>query len=773
MKRVCLRYWNAIFFVAAVCVAANLYAQENVAAFSDDVAFLTEDVDALPQRGAPGPVATMGDGAFPVIWGTMGDDSIYEPVVAAAYVAKGRVLAFGHTDYCGVGAISATDSATKFFDNCIFWAAGKNLKDSNTASTVRVAVWRDSKTAEFLKQQGFDAKSVSSLDSEFDVFVSGAVALNDNEYAQLFKAVQNGAGFITCGLGWGWSQLNPGKSLPLDHPGNRNFAKYDVPLAWTHGMLDVTSQAGYMTKPYDTVSKYSDGGNSLKFVEESSQVDDQSALSELEQSERRQLTATLVLIYRYLPEKRRAIYDSLVQKVAGDIIPTSEKPISSDDLSSRLAISIQLEEFIHNPQFVDEAEGTLAFAAGNDFPGAVPEDAVRLQSVKVPVKTATPDWCSTGLYAAPGEIVTVRVDPKLFAKFPKQFKVRIGTHSDSLVNLKEWARYPEITLERPISSPETKIANPFGGLIYIVVPRGIGSAGLGLVEFEISGGVAAPYFVRDITSLDEWKELRNNPAPWAELQGDEVIVTVPSRVIRNLDNPQALMETWDRIIRLEDEFASGPYYRERPERITCDREISAGYMHSGYPVMTHMDVEKTLVDNERLSSQGDWGFFHEFGHNHQSPMWTFGGSVEVTVNYFTLYVMEKLCGLSPDQARRELSKENRLRMLKKYLASGASFEDWKKNPFLALNMTVQLKNEFGWEPFIRAISEYRKASPDELPRNDQEKRDQWMVRLSRNAGVNLGPFFEKWGVPTSQQARDSIKDLPEWLPEEFSELEVK
>ena len=31
MKRVCLRYWNAIFFVAAVCVAANLYAQENVA----------------------------------------------------------------------------------------------------------------------------------------------------------------------------------------------------------------------------------------------------------------------------------------------------------------------------------------------------------------------------------------------------------------------------------------------------------------------------------------------------------------------------------------------------------------------------------------------------------------------------------------------------------------------------------------------------------------------------------------------------------------------
>ena len=28
----------------------------------------------------------------------------------------------------------------------------------------------------------------------------------------------------------------------------------------------------------------------------------------------------------------------------------------------------------------------------------------------------------------------------------------------------------------------------------------------------------------------------------------------------------------------------------------------------------------------------------------------------------------------------------------------------------------------------------------------------------------LGPFFEDWGVPVSKEARESVKDLPAWMP---------
>ena len=53
----------------------------------------------------------------------------------------------------------------------------------------------------------------------------------------------------------------------------------------------------------------------------------------------------------------------------------------------------------------------------------------------------------------------------------------------------------------------------------------------------------------------------------------------------------------------------------QPQRFVTDRQISLGYMHSGYPIMTHLDAAERFVDLERLSTKGDWGMFHEMGHN--------------------------------------------------------------------------------------------------------------------------------------------------------------
>jgi hypothetical protein len=42
-----------------------------------------------------------------------------------------------------------------------------------------------------------------------------------------------------------------------------------------------------------------------------------------------------------------------------------------------------------------------------------------------------------------------------------------------------------------------------------------------------------------------------------------------------------------------------------------------------------------------------------------------------------------------------------------------------------------------------------------------------MVRFSRAVGRNLGPFFQAWDIPTSEQARKSIANLPVWMPDNF------
>lgn len=733
-----------------------------------DLAILTRGVDSIAKTGAPGPIVSFGENSFPVALGAY-DNKTSESLVSASRVGAGKVVAFGHPDYVKAAAITSSPGTERFMSNAIEWTTGSADKDA------KIAVWRDEALANYLKGKGYDASVVTTIPDEFDLFISDSFSLNDEQFDKLFSVVQRGAGFITGGLGWGWQQLNPGKNILEDYRANHFFRKYGVNMAWTPGFLEPTFSGAYKVDAQETGSKkYVSGIETLNFLRQlsdsSSEVD--ALIKNLNADDSRQIAATQALIYPNLSAEDRASIDQLASGYSKELVPTEKDPIRSADLLARLVVSIQTERYLHGQlSGSTSAQDVPALKAADSFPGAPSEDAPRLENVSVSIKSAIPDWNSTGLYAAPGEPITVTISNDLLKKLPKQLGVRIGAHRDTLWHLGDWKRYPEICIEKKITSSETTLANPFGGPIYITVPRGLGAGAPDVIDVTISGAVAAPYFVKDETSLDAWKTIRELPGPWAELQGRNIIVTVPSRAIRNLDNPQRLMEVWDRVLDLEAELNAGPAVPDRPERICCDRQISAGYMHSGYPIMTWMDVEKALVDAEALAKDGNWGFYHELGHNHQSPNWTFAGTTEVTCNYFSLYVMEKLNGKRAEETRGELTKERRLKDLKKYLDRGADFEHWKKDPFLALGMTIQIRNEFGWEPIMNAIKEYRKASANELPHNDLEKRDQWMVRLSRNCGRNLAPFFEKWGVPTSPEARESLKELPAWISDEFNEIQ--
>ena len=99
-----------------------------------------------------------------------------------------------------------------------------------------------------------------------------------------------------------------------------------------------------------------------------------------------------------------------------------------------------------------------------------------------------------------------------------------------------------------------------------------------------------------------------------------------------------------------------------------------------------------------------------------------------------------------------------------YRAAGADFAEWKQDPFLALYMYVQLQDAFGWEAYQRVFAAYLQLDERERPKGDDEKRDRWLVTFSRTVERDLSAFFELWGVPTSQTARDSLSDLEPWLP---------
>ena len=410
-------------------------------------------------------------------------------------------------------------------------------------------------------------------------------------------------------------------------------------------------------------------------------------------------------------------------------------------------------------------EQLRAHPAAEFFPGAVPADAARIASRTVSIDTTVPAWHSTGLYAAPGELIRVQIPPEAA---DKGFGVRIGCHTDGLWHLDKWQRAPEISRRESLRQAQTAAANPFGGLIYIEVP---GDCTLGTIAVSVAGAVEAPRYIHGKTSVEEWKtKLRNSPAPWAELETKKVILSVPSAKIRQLDDPDALMAVWDAILDAQADLATIPRDRKRPERIVPDTQISAGYMHSGYPIMTWLDGSVDTSLSTAKMKAGSWGHFHELGHNHQVGDWTFDGTGEVTCNLFSLYVMETVCGQPSGRGHDAMEPASVEKRLRKHLETRAVFERWKADPFLALTMYHQLRTGFGWEAFKKVFAEYRDLPNAQRPKNDDEERDQWMVRFSRATGKNLGPFFQTWGVPTSQAARDSIQGLPGWMPADWPKM---
>jgi len=733
-----------LFAVNALAPTAPPASASAAANFDIDRSALLQGVGEFPATGVPGGICAFGPQAFAVIAGKDGKKAEL-PVVAAARWEKGRVVALGHNGYLGF----FDSGAGTLLVNAARWAAG----DATTSAKPKIGVVGNASLVAHLKGAGFDAEALDGKNwntrlANVRVVCVDAHKIQPDDIEKVARFVRNGGGLVTAATGWGWLYGGKDKTLlATEFAGNKLLAS--AGLVFTAGTPEKSTKTGYATGGDLTLLNASAALNAV--------VSQTAKKVVLSPEQLTQAGATLADALRALPPTDTVLLPRLAALAAtpgAADFPRPDHPLLADNAIARLIVTQQLEAYR-----TAKPEQIRANPAADVFPGAVPKNAPRLPNRVVVVDTGVPAWHSTGLYAAPGELIKVQVPAELA---DKGLAVRIGCHTDSLFHLEKWQRAPEISRRDPIKTPASTAANPFGGLIYIEVPDKLTAAKVNVV---ISGGVESPRFVLGETKLMEWKmRLRMAPAPWAELETKKVILSIPSEKIRQLDDPEALLKFWDQILDAEADLATIPHDRKRPERIVPDVEISAGYMHSGYPIMTQMDksVEHSVSLVEM--KQGSWGHFHELGHNHQVSDWTFDGTTEVTCNLFSLYCMETLCGKPPGQGHDAMKPEAVEKRLRGYLSSTDKFNRWKSDPFLALIMYHQLRVGFGWETYKKVFAEYRDLPKEQRPKTDEEKHDQWLVRFSKAAGKNLGPFFEAWGIPTSTTARESIKSLPAWMP---------
>ncbi len=703
----------------------------------DPLPRLLEGVAELAHPGVPGPVSVFGPEAFGVAGGEAGGGVL---AVVAGSRALGRVLVFGHDGFFSRQALGVGDTG-RLVANGLGWLGGGSKRAA-------ILVRGFPELASWLKERGFQARSGEGPLRAEDlrgvrVLALPLAALSEADLPVVRAFLKRGGGLLTAGLGWGWLQLHPGKGLRRDHPGNRLIAS--LGLALTDGTFGAMRPRAFLPGK-GGAAPLVNAGRILDLLEKKGAPPDAATAAAW--------SRVLVPALRSLPPGDELLLPRLKRLLKSRhprAFPTAEEPFRETDLLARLGLLVR-----HLAALDADPARRPAFPGASAFPGPVPKDAPRLER-RVDLDLEVPGWHGTGLYAPPGEAIEAALDGRAVRL---GLALRIGSHTDRLWQLAVWKRHPEISAHLPLSRADTLLANPHGGLIYLEVPAGLS----GRTAVTLRGGVAAPRFVLGETELWEWRRrIRAFPAPWTELETAKVVLTVPSEAVRRLEDPAALLRFWKDVLDCYSELDGRPLPR-RPERLVADLQISAGYMHAGYPIMTGLDVAPVVVDRAKLRGLGHggvWGLWHEIGHNHQRPEWTFAGTGEVTNNLFTLYVLDRISDIPPAKTKQIRGQAEAVRA---HLAAGAPFEEWKRHPFLALAMYAQVQEAFGWEPFRKVFAAYNALPASELPRSDAEKRDQWLVRLSRAVGRDLGPFFELWGVPTSAAARASLSDLDPWAP---------
>lgn len=704
-----------------------------------DRARLLQGIEAVERPGAPGAICVFGDDAFAVL---TGGDERPEAVVAASRAGAGRVVAFSHNGYVVAERLAAQDGAGTLLVHALRWAAGDD-------GTCRVGVvgGDGDRFASALVAAGFVADADPKLEGPEapDVVLLADPDAFGARADALAAYVRRGGGLVAGACPWGWEQVRR-RPIRTGLPLNGFLATCG--LVFADGIPDATD------------------GN--RFAVAKSRPDEVHAGAALRAIEAR--SGAAASRFHVVEKALRSVppgdtsFLPRAAKVAAKVpladLPRPSHPLESADGLARLAVawrSIAWRDLA--PEDVRAAPGA------DEFPGAPPATAPRV-SVQLILDAAVPGWHSTGLYLAPGEMLTITAGAATAAPASAPaWRVRVGCHTDLLWNQETWNRWPEITHTVPVGAGVTRVATPWGGPVYFEPLDGAKR-----LDVTVAGAVEAPVFDRRHASdPGVWPAHRDAPAPWAELVGEHLAISLPSAAVRDLEDPASLMEWWDSVVAAHCDLGAEAL-PARPERFVCDTQISAGYMHSGYPIMMHLDVgtptggkPAALVDLGRLRREGSWGPFHELGHNRQKPDWTFDGTVEVTCNLFSLHAGDVLCGVAP---WTNPWLEGQKAGAAKYLAHPV-FARWKSDPGVALTTYALVVREFGWKPFRAVFAESLALPVGERPTGDEQKIDRFVLRLSAACGSDLRPYFRRWAWPLSAAAMrdEATSALPVWAPD--------
>ena len=384
-------------------------------------------------------------------------------------------------------------------------------------------------------------------------------------------------------------------------------------------------------------------------------------------------------------------------------------------------------------------------------------DAAQRVKVKVMMDTRFNFHHFTGVYAPPGELITIEIPEAVINKS----YVHYNMHTRDVADLSfagSFQRLPSTVFGSKANTLLTRTVNkmgyPIGGLVFLNLDPDILPEPF---EVIISGGILAPWYRYGSDTEEEWEEIKKYPAPLACIETGNLNLVFRSYYIRTASRindcvrffrsaHQLYQSICPKVSNYESTQGDRENGRERvPNYWHFDTYVAVGAAFAG-PGENYIQCPNGWVDDalhiEKVMRSGSWGLLHEMGHHHQKrygKYWGIGYKGEVTNNVLNSFCYILYTELS--SARFETTDQYAIFNSWERVSHSYMFIDntdmFDEETHTNLFMYVQLMHSFGIKKtleFIKADVEQSLYPKDEKGNNETES---FLLRAASIFGYDI------------------------------------